>query len=189
MKIMDPKAGPTIDHNVFDRRFKETVQLIDIYGVGGLVLVFGERSNFELEISKRVGEKFTYTNFDLNYEFKLRDDYKYDTLFCCEVIEHLLNPLWFFLQARAMMGPKSLMYLTYPIQPHPFWCGCHFHEYDKSRFRFLLREAGLVIVDYREYVQWKRITGIRPIIRNTPMGWLKQQIYVLKKGPRRCDMV
>jgi len=188
MKILDPKVGPTVDYDVVDRRFKEMQSMIKKHGIDGPSLVFGERAPFEAELSRIYSKnEFHYTNWDLNYQFPIVTK-KYNTMFCCELIEHLLNPLWFFLQARELMTEDTLMYLTYPIQPHWAWCACHFHEYDKSRFLYLLREAGLDIVDYKEVIMWKRITGIRPIIRNTPLGWLKIQIYVLEKGKLRCDM-
>jgi len=188
MKILDPKVGPTVAYDVVDRRFKELKKMVDKHSLVIPVLVFGERAPFEAELNRIYSNSnFNYTNWDLNYQFPAISK-KYKIMFCCELIEHLLNPLWFFLQARELMVEDTLMYLTYPIQPHFFWCACHFHEYDKSRFLYLLREAGLEIVDYKEYIQWKRITGVRPIIRNTPIGWLKQQIYVLKKGKLRCDM-
>jgi hypothetical protein len=187
MKILDPKVGPTVAYNVIDRRFKEIQGMIKKHSTIDPVLVFGERAPFEVELSRIYNIDFTYTNWDLNYQFPIITE-KYNTMFCCEVIEHLLNPLWFFQQARELMTEDTLMYLTYPIQPHWAWCACHFHEYDKSRFLYLLREAGLDIADYKELIMWKRITGIRPIIRNTPFGRLKIQLYVLKKGKLRCDM-
>ena len=190
MKIQDPKQSPTVDYNVIDRRFREMQKMIEKhgFGLGHDVLVFGERAPFEHELSKLLGVKFNYTNFDLDGEFPSGIPENIDTMFCCELIEHLLNPLWFFRQAREIMTDDTLMYVTYPIQPKWAWCDCHWHEMDKSRFRYLLREAGLEIVDYKQYINWKRPLGIRPIIRNTPFGWLKQQIYVLKKGKLRCDM-
>ena len=187
MKITDTKISPTVDYNVYDRRLKEVFTLINKHGMADPVLVFGEPALFEIEISRLNNRKFHYTNFDLNYKFNEMEEY--NTMFCCELIEHLLNPLWFFSQARNLMTDKTLMYITYPIQPHWAWCAGHFHEYDRSRFLYLLREAGLEIVEYKQYINWKGIKGIRPIIRNTPLGWLKQQIYVLKKGKLRCDMV
>jgi len=188
MRITDTKISPTVDYNVYDRRFNETIKMINCWGYGNTALMFGEKAPFETAICKELDIELHCTNFNLDYEFPIITQ-RHDTMFCCELIEHLLNPLWFFSQARDLMTDKTLMYLTYPIQPHWAWCAGHFHEYDRSRFLYLLREAGLEVVDYKQYINWKSIRGIRPIIRNTPLGWLKQQIYVLKKGKLRCDMV
>ena len=183
MKILDPKA-PAINYiqDMNEPRYVAVKNMIKKYGIKQPVLVFGEPAPFESKLSQEYGIPFFYTNFDLNYKFSDLYITNIKTMFCCELIEHLLNPLWFFRQARVLMTDETLMYLTYPLQPHAFWCDCHFHEYDKSRFLYLLRESGLEVVDYKEYINWKAIKGIRPIIRNTPLGWLKQQIYVLKKG-------
>ena len=187
MKLLDPKVGPSATYNpIDDRRFYAVRDLIYKYGLLPPVQVFGEKAPFEELLEKELGIQFKYTNFDLNYPFPKMD--KASVLLCFEVIEHLLNPLLFLLEIRKIMWPESLLYLSYPIQPYAFWSPCHFHEYDKSRFLYLLREAGLSIVDYQELKLWKRITGIRPIIRNTPLGRLKIQLYVLKKGRLRCDM-
>ena len=180
MKIIDPKAPATNDFvKNDDIRLKGVTDFIDRYGLKEPVLVFGEQAPFERKISELYGKRFHYTNYDLNYATPYWDWAK--TLFCCEVIEHLLNPLLFFNEMRRIMADDSIVYLTYPIQPHVFWSACHFHEYDKSRFHYLLYQARLGIVDYKEIKVWKKITGIRPIIRNTPLGRLKIQIYVLRK--------
>jgi len=187
MKLLDPKVGPSATYNpIDDRRFHAVLALIAKHGYSPPIQVFGEKAPFEELLEKEFDIQFRYTNFDLNYPFPPM--VVIPTLLCFEVIEHLLNPLLFLLEVRNLMNSTSHLYLSYPIQPYAFWSPWHFHEYDKSRFLYLLREAGLSIVDYQELKLWKRITGIRPIIRNTPLGRLKIQLYVLKKVRLRCDM-
>jgi len=180
MRITDTRARPYVCDNVHTRRFNEIIDMMNTHGYDSPALMFGERAPFEKDICKTMEIDLDCTDFDLDCQFPEMP--QYNTLFCCELIEHLLNPLWFLRQARELMTDDSYMYVTYPIQPHRYWSPIHFHEYDRSRFLYLLRDAKLDVVDYKEFVWWKPIKGIRPIIRNTPIGWRKQQIYVLKRG-------
>ncbi len=178
MKFVDPYKAPEYNYQ-YKRRWKDTKHLIAMNGgIYNPVLVIGRKSEFEDSLSRHYDIKFRYTCFDLNYQFPILS--KYNTVLCFQVIEHLLNPLLFMQEIWKLMNKDSLLYISYPIQPKYFWSSGHFHEYDKSRFHYLIKESGFEIIGYKEKIMWRRIKGVRSIIRNTPLGWCKHQYYCLK---------
>jgi len=143
------------------------------------VLVMGEKKEFESYLEKYFSGKFSYTNHDLNWYSP--SDTKYNTILCFEIIEHLLNPLLFLSECKRLMRKKGLLYISYPTHTLKyFWHESHFHEYDKSRFVYLLKIAGLEVVSYSEKTMRSKEIGIRPLLKNTPIGWSKQQYYKLR---------
>jgi len=180
VKFVDPHKAP--EHNYqYKRRWKNTKHFIAMNGgIYNPVLVIGGKSEFEDSLSRYYDIKFGYTCFDLNYPFPISS--KYNTILCFQIIEHLLNPLLFMCEVKKLMNNNSLLYISYPIHGTKyFWSSGHFHEYDKSRFFYLLKESGFKIIDYKQKIMWVRVKGIRPIIRNTPLGWCKHQYYCLRK--------
>jgi 2-polyprenyl-3-methyl-5-hydroxy-6-metoxy-1,4-benzoquinol methylase len=88
-----------------------------------------------------------------------------------EIIEHLMNPLWFLWQVRQALKPDGTLCLSTPInKPKFFWRPDHFHEVDEYRLNRLIERAGFEIIR-RERKRFYRINGLRSIIR-----------YVLKTG-------
>ena len=167
-----------------EKRLTDTINFIENNGMSGPVLVIGHRVKFETELQKEFKEQFDYTDFDLHYPFSTIGDSKefYKTILCFEVIEHLLNPLLLLTECKKLMRPDAQMYISYPTHNFKvFWTSGHFHEYDKSRFEYLLKVAGLNVVDYREKVGRSKKIGIRPLLKNTPIGWVKYQFYCLAK--------
>jgi 2-polyprenyl-3-methyl-5-hydroxy-6-metoxy-1,4-benzoquinol methylase len=90
---------------------------------------------------------------------------KYNFILGFELLEHLMNPLWFLIQVRNALEPDGVAFLSTPInKPKFFWRYDHFHEFDEYRLRSLVRKAGFEVVR-EERARFYRMTGIRPIIR------------------------
>jgi len=89
----------------------------------------------------------------------------FDAVFAFELIEHLMNPLWFLRQVRRVLKNEGRLFLSTPInKPKFLWREDHFHEFDEYRLDLLLSKAGLQVVR-REKYRFYRITGVRPVIR------------------------
>ena len=178
MKLINTIREPRTEDYLYNRRMKHTLDFIEKNGCRAPILCTGKAEEFE----KRMGFKIDYTDFDLNWEFELTPRSKYKTIFCFHVIEHLMNPLLFLNQLSRMMDKESLLYIVYPTHGIKlFWCNSHFHEYDVSRFHYLLNEAELDIVDYKTVKMWRKLKRIGAPVRNTPIGMDTGHYYCLKK--------
>lgn len=141
-------------------RYKATLGFIrDLHGE---VLDCGERNPFNDQIEEKFRVRLSSTKGDLDViELALR----YDFITCFEVLEHLMNPLWFLMQARQALKPEGILYLSTPInKPKFLWRDDHFHEFDEMRLYALLERAGFKVVRAKR-ARCYRLTGIRPIIR------------------------
>jgi len=175
MKMKTAYSVPGYNY-AYHRRWEHTIKFITY--PDGKVLVAGG-AYFEKRLEKHYCKVFDYTHFDLNSKWELIG--KYDTILCFQTIEHLLNPLLFLVECKNHLRDKGLLYISYPTHgTKPFWSSGHFNEYDKSRFEYLLEVAGLEVVKYQEKTMWRRIKGIRSIIRNIPIGWCKHQYYCVR---------
>ena len=182
MKMKTAYSVPAVN-TAYKRRLKQTVELINKQG--GLehmrVLVIGGKAFFEPMLEDCYNVKFDYTDFDLHYPFPTKE--KHDAILCFQVIEHVLNPLLMLEEIKKLMHENSKLYISYPTHGTRFFMSSgHFNEYDKSRFDYLLKIAGLDVVDYFKRIIWSNIWGIRPLLKNTPIGWCKHHYYCLRKG-------
>ena len=175
MKFITPFDDPAYNYNQ-ERRFKKIIKFM-VYPSGNVLVVGG--GHFEKMLEEYYFKIFDYHNNNLNKEWSFKKKYK--TIFCFQVIEHLLNPLLLLEECRKSMFKDSLLYISYPIHgTKMFWGSAHFHEYDKSRFHYMIETAGFVIVKHESHILWHKIKGIRPIIRNTPIGWCINHYYELR---------
>lgn len=142
------------------RRYQYTLGFIR--ELHGDVLDCGERSLLTELIEEKFGVKIDNTEGDLDVR-PIRG--KYDFVLAFEIIEHLMNPLWFLMQVKGALREKGVLYLSTPVnKPKFFWRHDHFHEFDEYRLEKLLDRAGFTIVR-RERKRFYRINGVRPVIR------------------------
>ena len=177
MNIKDPLVEPE-ENYAYKRRFKHTTRFM-VYP-GGDVLVIGEEAPFEKLVEKHYCKIFDHTDFDLNWVWSVSE--VYDTILCFQVVEHLLNPLLFLDRCHKALKDNGILYISYPTHATKwFWSSGHWHEMDKSRFHYLVKQAGFKVVKYESHIMWRKIRGFRSILRNTPLGWCKHHYYKLKK--------
>lgn len=126
------------------------------------VLDCGERSVLTGMIENKFGVKIENTTGDLDIS---PINGKYDFILAFEIIEHLMNPLWFLIQVRQALNPDGILYLSTPInKPKYFWRHDHFHEFGEYRLGALMDRAGFKIVR-KERKRFYPINGLRPLIR------------------------
>ncbi len=171
---MDLKMTP--DWN--PRRAKKTLDfLISCELTKGTVLDIGEPNDLGKYLEMHTGCKLINTDCDLDY--KIEVDRKFDTVFCFEVLEHLMNPRLFLDNLYKVTENRADIFLSFPSRPKFLWNNeSHFHEYDKLRFGMLLEATGFEIIKKKKiYIPNFKI-GIRPTIR---LFIPKTVIYLLKK--------
>jgi len=163
----------------YERRWRHTLEFMNKQ-IRVPVLVTGEKTDFEPYLENYFGVEFDYTWHDLNFSFPLRH-IKCNTVLSFQVIEHLLNPLIFLVGCKSVLSEDGLLYISYPTHgTKAFWSTGHFNEYDRSRFLYLIDVAGFEVVKYDVKNMWRRIKGVRSLIRNTPIGLCKHHYYCLK---------
>lgn len=142
------------------RRYHYTLEFIT--ELGGDVLDCGERSLLTRLIEERFNVVVQNTSGDLDM---IPMAGRYDFILAFEIIEHLMNPLWFLWQVKRALKPDGTLYLSTPInKPTFFWRPDHFHEFDEYRLDRLIERAGFEIMR-RERKRFYRINGLRPLIR------------------------
>ena len=95
---------------------------------------------------------------------------KYDTIFCFEVIEHVMNPLNLLLQLRSLLSESGRVYLSTPAMGLITWYQYaeHFAEYKLKNLRAMIHHAGFVIEAedvFCPYPWWFVAWGVRPLLR------------------------
>lgn len=174
--LMDPFV--TADARNIRRRHQITLEFVGERDLGR-VLDIGERNPFTNRLEKRYGIKVTNTEGDLDV-IELKGIY--DTVFCLEVIEHLMNPLRLLMQIQNVLSADGTLFLSTPKhKPHFLWDPHHFTELDEFRLQALVTRAGFRIVRtkfFRTMPLWWYMTGVRPFLR---FFFNKARIVELKK--------
>lgn len=161
--LMDPfelsGRGNTI------KRYRSTIEFIGDHHLGA-VLDIGERNPLTEQLEDRYGITIENTTVDLDL---VPLSGTYDTVFCFEVIEHLMNPLHLMLQIRGVLKESGRLFMSTPKhKPHFLWGKYHFTEYDEKRLLALVARAGFRIIRFEEFRTmpfWWHFLGIRPLIR------------------------
>lgn len=165
-------------------RVPKTIKFIGDLPAGGTVLCMGGNSLFDDVIVNHFKlEKFvTVGDLDFGVKANGRID-RLDAVFCFEVIEHLMNPLFAMNSLREYCDKNTKVFLSYPIRQHLFWWEGHFHEMDRDRFLTVIESAGFEVVRYERHIVWDHplfyLSGIRPFLRLT-IGRRRGQFYELR---------
>lgn len=147
-----------VEHNAL--RYRYTLKFID--ELHSKVLDIGSRNPITNLIEEKFGLDIRNTTRDVDTE-PLEGNYNF--VLCFEVIEHLMNPLWFLKNVKRILEPNGTLYLSTPInKPKFLWRDDHFHEFDEARLGHLIEKAGFTIVK-QEKVSFNQAIGIRPLIR------------------------
>ncbi len=182
---LNPKAAPAYG-TVEEQRLRHTQEFLGTE-LAGPALDIGPKNGFGDALGARYGIAVVNTEGDLDLDRWGPDRPApaggFPAVFCFEVIEHLLNPLFFLVRLRAHCGPSTRVFITYPLRPRFFWSDIHWHEIDRRRFRYLLDQAGYEAVRYQEKLLWRErrfyFSGLRPFLRLT-IGRTRSQMYELR---------
>jgi len=161
--VWDEEFVSELDHNrwklIFD--FIESVP-------DGAALDIGERNPFTEQLEKKFNVKINDTGLvDLDSE-KLNGKYK--TIFCFEVLEHLMNPLFFMKSCHEVLEENGSMFLSTPLINPDFLRDNehHFIEYRPKEMKQLFQRSGFAVKKIRVVRHIPKawlLTGIRPALR------------------------
>lgn len=157
-KFGEYRAGKTIDFMVNQGIYSKSI--LDVTGPSFVGKVIG--SHFNAQVFGTIG--------DLDRGTWVADFDECDTILILEVLEHLLNPLWFMEILRHRIKKDANIFLTWPSRPIP--TDNHWHEFGLKRFRYLCKLARYEIIraeytDIGSTLDWKsRFKGIRPFFRS-----------------------
>jgi len=165
-----------VEKNCFRNRYRETIAFIN---PKGRVADCGEPNALKCEIVKHFGMAIDSIEWDFNYPH--REENKYDTILCFEILEHLFNPLTFLESIRDMLTEGGCIYLSTPYQWPTFLRGIrHYHEIPTDRLMFLFAAAGLEVVDAGKATMagnwYNHLFGIRSMLRY----FQKTRLYKLR---------
>jgi len=185
---LNPKAEPAYGP-VERQRMRHTRRFLGT-ALAGPVLDIGPANEFGRELAEFCRVEIVNTDGDLDFDAWQPDrpapDGGFPMVFAFEVIEHMMNPLFFLVRLRRFCAPAARVFITYPLRPRFFWSDIHWHEIDRRRFHFLVDQAGYEIVRYEERLLWREwsfyLTGLRPFLRLT-LGRTRSQMYELCPRP------
>jgi len=138
--------------------------------VSGDILVCG-LDEIEYKIAPCANLVNTKGDYNYNTWHPNSDKVCYKTVFCFEVLEHLVNPLLFLERLKMFCDSNTNIYISFPSgRPEFLWTNAHFHEYSKKRAETLFKMAGLNIVKRgKSGIIWKNFSdylkGFRPLLR------------------------
>ncbi|MFQ5706465.1 MAG: methyltransferase domain-containing protein [bacterium] len=173
------------ENYVTDLNQKRWKLLLDFIAIDpqGKVLDIGERNPFTEMLEQHFAVKIEDTGLlDLDTE-KLKG--RYTTIFCFEVIEHLMNPLFFMQNCHDILEDGGKMYLSTPLRNPDLFRDNekHFKEYTPKELGELFARADFKIDRLRivRHIPTKwLLRGIRPALRYLFFG-RNLQIQISKK--------
>ena len=139
------------------------------------VLDIGPPNPMRFEIERTMQQRGTKVEIDNTVETDLNETVQaphgsYGTILCFEVIEHIMNPLNFMRQLRALMVPGGVVYISTPRLPLMSILSStyHFTEYKPAQLTQLFRWAGFLVERecvFSVFPWWYIILGFRPAWR------------------------
>ncbi len=135
------------------------------------ILEIGDRSGMtDLLVDKwKTPIASTGSQHDFDIDGRLSDFFPKDIILSCEILEHLMNPLYHLIEVKKILKPNGTLYLTTPKKKFEFlWTRWHWHEMSLERLTFLFDKAGFKIVKRRKALTrswWFYLTGFRPFLR------------------------
>lgn len=126
-----------------------------------------------------------YNNLNTSMDLHLQGMF-FDTIYCFEVLEHLVNPGHLLKYLRYRLNAFGSIYVSFPTgRPIWLWTDGHFHEFQRARAEIMFEMCGLRIerktLTPRLWMPFfSYFKGIRPIFR---LFWpLRCAIYELRRG-------
>lgn len=135
------------------------------------ILEIGDRSGMTSLLEDQWGCNIisTGSELDLDFDSKFERFPKQDIILSCEVLEHLLNPLYHLMEVKKILKKDGILYLTTPKKkPEILWSKWHFNEMSLERLTYLFDKAGFRIINRKQALTrswWFYLTGFRPLLR------------------------
>lgn len=137
--------------------------------MNGYILDIGMKTYFTKMLENEFDIKIFNTKGDLDIDFEMNEDYKYDTIIYSRTIEHQFNPLHTLLRLKRVMHNKSKMYIILPNRGKLLWTKYHYHEIDPYRMSLLFKRAGYRMISNTKIKGWRSpllyMKGFRSLYR------------------------
>ena len=120
---------------------------------------------------------------DLNWSVCAPSNW-YNTIFCFEVIEHLMNPALMLTEVRRVLMPGCALYLSTPLHNRlGFYFNetNHFAEYKESSLRILLDYCGFEVTDVHKFKSipfWQSFRHGAGLVRGTLRALTQETILI-----------
>jgi len=150
-----------------ERRLAETLKFIRrTHKSGYYALDIGEPNYVSSMIQATFMFDIEHTVGDLHGQhwWATSGELEFQTVFCFEVIEHVMNPLQLLYKVNMLLTSGGVLYLSTPVHNRfGFYFNetNHFTEYKESSLRTLVEYAGFRITDYHQFKSipfWQSIT-------------------------------
>jgi SAM-dependent methyltransferase len=107
----------------------------------------------------------------------------YGTVFCFEVLEHVMNPLLFMRELHKLLDHSGVLYISTPKAAlmSIYASSYHFTEYKEPKLETLFTWAGFVVEKkkvFSVYPWWHALLGFRPLWR---LMFQRYIVYKLRK--------
>jgi SAM-dependent methyltransferase len=169
--------------NYLKNRIKGTIDFLSSENLSGKIADCGENNPLKKAIENYFNIKIYSLDWNFNTNIPLSEiGWRYDIIFCFEVLEHLFNPLLLLNNLTWLLKESGIIYLSTPRQwPQLIKSVHHYHEIPTDRLLWLFEKAGLNIKKQDKITiagNWyNHIHGIRPLLRY----FQKTRVYKLRK--------
>lgn len=133
-----------------ERRLEYTKGFLSLDDIRERVLDVGERNYVG-----KILAPFADNTVPSDFNYGISAPHKvYQTVFCFEVIEHVMSPLQLLCQIRNLLGPEGILYLSTPVRnKYGFMFNetCHFTEYSINSIKTVVEYAGFKITQHETF--------------------------------------
>jgi len=201
MKELDLRKWPEptkIIRKHLDYRYGKTMEFIRKHMPVSPILDIGPENEHGMKLFREIGAEYHCTTGDLNRRWHDSPMIKevYNTVFCFEVLEHLINPGTFLDKLKGYIAHDANVFVSVPRRGLFEWYGSktkfssdyHFHEFTEKQIRCLFKETGYEVIDHNQFLRavpfvelfgsWRRI--LRTLMGRQIQIVTRTQLYLLR---------
>ena len=151
------------------KRYRKTLSFIKKYiGVTQTILDLGVKNPFTSILLEEGYSVYNSSGEDLDEDYDILKEKKYDVLVALEIFEHLLNPYTILKNSTSskiiISVPLRLWFSSAYRSKTDLW-DRHYHEFEEWQLDWLLEKTGWKIIDREKWTNPVRKIGIRPFLR------------------------
>jgi len=166
------------------RRAKATLEWLSKFDIQQPILEYSARTPFTKMLEERYGPIENFDSEEPDNAYPPWKEHKFKTVFCFDVIEHMMDPLFIFKRIQVCIALDGHLFVTIPARiKWPFRKEEHsYHEMDVEDIRNIIKRA-----KFKEpEIEVKKRTGMRrdSNIINFFEPYFRRRIFI---HARCCD--
>jgi hypothetical protein len=168
----------SIKNKTLQKRYNKTLRFVNKNLLEGSHILDLGTPNMFSEILAQEGffVENTTENIDLDLDFQIVKNTKYDVVTAFEIFEHMVAPFNILREIEApkliASVPLRLWFSTAYWNKNDPW-DRHYHEFEPRQFDMLLNKAGWKIKQHEKWISTSVKLGIRPLLRHfTPRYYI-----------------